>query len=527
MKKTQLALAICLMSWINITFAQQNAKKKTFPKTVTLSKKVLGDKVKGGWAGQTIGCTYGGPVEFQFNGTMIQDYTPITWPDGAIKKYYDTFPGLYDDVYMDLTFVSAFERLGLDAPVDSIALAFAKSEYPLWHANQSARYNILHGIMPPASGSWLNNPHADDIDYQIEADYAGLMSPGMPNTASAFSDKIGHIISQGDGWYGGVFVGAMYSLAFISNDVEMIVTEGLKTIPAKSIFYQCISDVIKWHKQYPTDWKQTWYEVEKKWSEDYGCPDGVFACFDIDAKINSAYVAIGLLYGKGDFAKTMDIAARCGQDADCNPATAAGILGTMLGYSNIPEYWKKNLYEVENRNFAFTTLSLNDVYKLGLKHALQVIAKNGGQIKNDDVTIACQEAQPVKYEQSFEGHFPVEKIAINQQVNKLTQFTFNGIGVVFRGYVQCPDSDYVAKVEMLIDGLSVETASLPVATSVARRNDLFWKYQLPKGKHIVTFKWLNSKSNATVNFIDAIVYSDALNQANYQQHNAKVVDKHF
>jgi hypothetical protein len=24
--------------------------------------------------------------------------------------------------------------------------------------------------------------------------------------------------------------------------------------------------------------------------------------------------------------------------ADCNPSTAAGILGTMLGYSNIPEY---------------------------------------------------------------------------------------------------------------------------------------------------------------------------------------------
>ena len=223
----------------------------------------MGDKIKGGWAGQTIGCTFGGPVEFLFNGTIIQDYTPITWPDGAIKKYFDTFPGLYDDVYMDLTFVNVFERLGLDAPVDSIAMAFAHSKYPLWHANQSARYNILHGIMPPASGNWINNPHADDIDYQIEADYAGLMSPGMPNTASEFSDKIGHIISSGDGWYGGVFVGAMYSTAFVSSDVEFIVSEGLKTIPSKSSFYQCISDVIGWHKRYPNDWKQTWFECQK------------------------------------------------------------------------------------------------------------------------------------------------------------------------------------------------------------------------------------------------------------------------
>ena len=35
------------------------------------------------------------------------------------------------------------------------------------------------------------------------------MSPGMPNTASEISDKIGHIMNYGDGWYGGVYVGAM------------------------------------------------------------------------------------------------------------------------------------------------------------------------------------------------------------------------------------------------------------------------------------------------------------------------------
>ena len=97
---------------------------------------------------------------------------------------------------MDLTFVDVFDRLGLDAPVDSFAMAFATAGYTLWHANQSARYNILQGIMPPASGHWLNNPHADDLDYQIEADYAGLMSPGMPNTASEISDKIGHIMNR-------------------------------------------------------------------------------------------------------------------------------------------------------------------------------------------------------------------------------------------------------------------------------------------------------------------------------------------
>ena len=504
-------LVLSLLLLLNISYAGQPPQKVNPPKRVTLSKEILGDKIKGGWAGQTIGCTFGGPVEFLYNGTIIQDYTPITWPDGAIKKYFDTFPGLYDDVYMDLTFVNVFERLGLDAPVDSIAMAFAHSKYPLWHANQSARYNILHGIMPPASGNWINNPHADDIDYQIEADYAGLMSPGMPNTASEFSDKIGHIISSGDGWYGGVFVGAMYSMAFVSSDVEFIVSEGLKTIPSKSSFYQCISDVIGWHKRYPNDWKQTWFECQKKWSQDYGCPDGVFTCFDIDAKINSAYVVIGMLYGKGDFFKTIDIAARCGQDADCNPATAAGILGTMLGYNQIPEYFRKNLPEVENLKFAYTNLSLNDIYQLSLKQALQVIVKNRGSIQNNNITIACQLPLPVKLEQSFEGHFPIEKIVINQSVNHFSKFEFDGIGIVFRGYDECRDREYVARIEMAIDDLTLESAFLPVASSVAHRNDLFWKYKLKKGKHVVKFKWINSRNDAIIHFSDAIVYSNGLN----------------
>lgn len=120
-----------------------------------------------------------------------------------VKKWYDSFPGLYDDVYVDLTFVEVFERCGLDAPVDSFAVAFKRTEYPLWHANQVARYNLLQGMKAPQSGHWKNNPHAHCIDFQIEADFAGIMSPGMPNQAAEICDKVGHIMSYGEGWYGG------------------------------------------------------------------------------------------------------------------------------------------------------------------------------------------------------------------------------------------------------------------------------------------------------------------------------------
>ena len=60
------------------------------------------------------------------------------------------------------------------------------------------------------------------------------MSPGMPNAASEFCDRAGHIMNYGDGWYGGVYVAAMYSLSFVSDDIGFIVEEALKTIPDRA-----------------------------------------------------------------------------------------------------------------------------------------------------------------------------------------------------------------------------------------------------------------------------------------------------
>ena len=513
MKKNFLIIACILTGCIFFSSCKQQTKetketKGTVPAELAISKQKLMNKIKGGWAGQAIGCTFGGPTEFRFCGTMIQDYVSIPWPDGYMKNWYENSPGLYDDVYMDLTFVGVFDRLGLDAPVDSFAMAFANAGYPLWHANQSARYNILNGIMPPASGNWQNNPHADDIDYQIEADYSGLMSPGMPDAASKISDRIGHIMNYGDGWYGGVYVGAMYTLAFVSDDINFIVEEALKTIPEQSRFSQCMKDVIQWHKDYPDDWKRTWFECQKKWSEDIGCPDGALVPFNIDAVINSAYILIGLLYGGGDFSKTLEIAARCGQDSDCNPASVGGILGAILGYDKIPDFWMKNLKEVEDMNFAYTDISLNKVYQMSFNQALQMVERNGGKISGDTVLIKCQQPAPVRYEKGFEGLYPVGKQGINQKITALSPVEFEGTGIVVKGYVESTDKNYVANMEAWLNGKLVETIKLPVNFN-ARRNDLFWKYQLPKAKYTLTFKWLNPRPEATVNFGEAVIYSDA------------------
>ena len=112
--------------------------------------------------------------------------------------------------------------------------------------------------------------------------------------------------------------------------------------------------------------------MQKKWADDIGCPEGVFEPFNIDAKVNAAYIVIRLLYGKKDFTQTLEISTRCGQDADCNPSSAGGILVAMLGYEKIPAYWKMGLKEAKLIDFKYTTMSLDDVYATGLKHVCKI-----------------------------------------------------------------------------------------------------------------------------------------------------------
>ena len=493
--------------------APVQARKKPARIETVLSKDVLKDKIKGAWAGQIIGCSYGGPTEFKY-ATTIDRNIDIPWPEHGIKRWYDRFPGLYDDVYMDLTFVEVFAKEGLDAPVESFAKAFANAPYPLWHANRQARYNILSGIMPPESGHWLNNPHADDLDFQIEADYAGIMAPGMVNAAAYYCDDIGHMMNYGDGWYGGVYVAAMYALAFVSDDIDFIVNEALKVIPEGTRYRKAMSDVIRWHKQYPEDWNLCWALVNKEHAFDIGCPGGVYSAFNIDAVLNSAYILIGLLYGDKNYYRTIDISTRCGADSDCNPASAGGILGTILGFEGIPEYWKKPIYEVMDRNLEYTDISVNKATEMSFDQALQVIQRNGGTIEKDRVILPYQKPEPVRFEQSFAGHWPLPKKDIKRFVDQTGELVWEGIGVVYSFSWQRPqgyeEHGYEAVVECWLDGKLDKTMRIPTGGHNLA-NELYFHYNLPKGKHTVSFKLLNPvEGEARLIVGTELVYSDEL-----------------
>lgn len=483
-----------------------SSPKIPYGQSITLSREVLADKVRGGWFGQTIGCTYGGPTEFKHKGGLIPDSQPIPWYDNYI---YDTFiedPGLYDDVYMDLTFLEVMSQNGITAPVGTYADAFANADYKLWHANQCARYNILNDIEP--SGHWKNNPHADDIDFQIEADFIGMLCPGMPNLAAALCDTIGHIMNYGDGWYGGVYTAAMYTFAYVCEDIPTVVTEALKIIPDGSGFKNCIQCVIDNWKKNPTDWKQCWFEVNKAFADETGCPDGVWNGLNIDAKLNAAYVVIGLLYGNGDFEKTMDISTRCGQDSDCNPASAAGILSVMYGYNAIPDKWKPGAEKIADLDFPYTKLSLNRCCEVNMALIEDAVSTAGGTVYNGNYSFKVQVPEAVKLEQCFHGLRIVDKKVLKRIFYDSTTLDFEGTGIVVEGsIVQTGHSglDYVAEVEATLDGNVVETFRMPL-DYITRKYDVFSRYDIPAGTHRLTLKILNPNPDFAINATDMVIY---------------------
>ncbi len=350
----------------------------------TISRADLDNRVRGGWAGQMIGVSFGAPTEFKSNGKIIEGDLPA-WAPENIANAIDQ-----DDLYVEMTFAAVMDRIGLDASTEQYGEAFRTSKYNLWHANAAARRLLETGIKAPWSGHPKYNVHANDIDFQIEADFIGLMTPGLPNAARDYSMRVGQVMNFGDGIYGGLFVTGMYAAAFFERDVRRVVEAGLALMPPGSGYAAIIRDVLAWHAADPTNWRVTWQKIQDKWDTEDSCPDGSLRPFNIDARLNGAYIALGLLYGEGDFAKTLDVTTRAGQDSDCNPSNAAGILGVMLGYDRIPDVWKSGIPALKDRKFAYTDYSFDDIVASTLRRAEKVVTQAGGEVTEKEFRIPPQ-----------------------------------------------------------------------------------------------------------------------------------------
>jgi len=390
-----------------------------------LAVKEYRNKMMAGWLGQMIGVSFGAPTEFRALGRILPETQVPAFIRALANQSFNQ-----DDLYVEMTFLHTLEQYGFDVPTAQAGIDFANSQYDLWHANNAGRTNLRNGIAPPDSGQPKFNFHSDDIDYQIESDFAGLISPGLPNNAIALGEKFGRIMNYGDGLYGGQFMSCMYSEAFFETDSEKLVEAGLACIPPGSQYAEAIRDVVTWWKATPDDWQATWNKINAKYQLNpdyrrYSCTDEYFGpSFNIDAKINGAFVVLGMLYGKGDLLKSMQISMRAGQDSDCNPSSTGGVLFTTQGFNQLPQIYTAGLNKT--RKWEYTAYDFNTLIDLCEKLTRQVVLRAGGRIEKDasgeDVlVIPIQQAQPGPLEQSWQPG-PIANSTFSQaQMAQITQ----------------------------------------------------------------------------------------------------------
>lgn len=346
-----------------------------------LPVKVYEDKMKGGWIGQMVGVGWGGPTEFRYKGEIIPAENMPNWEPKLVNQFHQ------DDIYVEMTFLQTLDRYGLDVSIRQAGIDFANSGYPLWHANRAGRDNLRGGIAPPDSGHPQFNKHADDIDYQIEADYSGLIAPGMPQLVIELGEKFGRLMNYGDGVYAGQFVGGLYAEAFFTDDLDQIIAAALQCIPAESQYAEMVRDVVQWAKQNPDDWKKTWQLLEDKYhkadTHTHGLCSGPGGAgqFSIDAKLNGAYILMGLLYGRKDPDQTILISTRCGQDSDCNPSNAGGVLFTTVGFQQLPDRFTSALDP--KGKFSHTPYDFPTLVQVSKKLVRQALLRSGGQVERD------------------------------------------------------------------------------------------------------------------------------------------------
>ena len=255
----------------------------------TITKAALEDRIRGGWAGKMIGVSYGAPTEFRSNGPINDGALTVVArarverprPGRPLRRHDDG----RDDGPAGLRRHCRTVRRGLQGQRVRLVARERRSAPPAQPRHQGA------DVRPPA-----DNIHANDIDFQIEADFIGLMSPGLPRESNKFCLRVGPVMNYGDGLYGGMFISGMYTAAFFETDVRARRTRaGLPA--ARERLRAHHSRRARVVGAGPRRLEAHLAAHRREWDRDESCPDGALRPFNIDARINGAYVALGLLYG--------------------------------------------------------------------------------------------------------------------------------------------------------------------------------------------------------------------------------------
>ena len=306
------------------------------------------EKVYAGWLGKVIGVRHGSNIEGW-------DYERIKEVYGEISGYIYDFKNFAadDDTNGPYFFIRALEdethtRDLTPQHVGRTWLNYAAYErgFYWWggygtSSEHTAYLNLRAGIEAPQSGSVAQNGArvARQIGGQIFIDTWGLVIPCDYKLAAEYAEKAASVSHDSDGKYGGMFVAACVSAAFCNDKIEDILECGFEVIPKDCEYTTMGRDVWDFYNRHQDDWHQCFAFVKEK----YGYQHYPGACHIIP---NSAVMILAMLYGQGDYSKTINICNMCGWDTDCNVGNVATILGVLVGLDGIDDSWKKPINDL-------------------------------------------------------------------------------------------------------------------------------------------------------------------------------------
>ena len=321
-----------------------------------LSRKEYRSSVLGCWMGKNVGGTLGAPFEWRRQVNDVKFYTT------DLKG--EPLPN--DDLDIQLLWVIALEQTGIDVDAKRLAEYWSVYLTPHWAEYGNSKANLRAGLVPPLSGS-VNNDYKHSCGAFIRSEIWACIAPGNPQLAARFALEDA-IIDHGDGegTYAEVFCAALESAAFVVKDIRRLIGIGLSYIPPDCGIARAVKCAIaSYDSRLP--WRQAREEMltgfrggqprKQVSDEDFakGYADGPLGW---DAPSNVGIVVLGLLYGEGEFDKTLITAVNCGEDTDCTAATAGSILGIIGGIEGIPEKWVKPI----GRGIKTLVLDLGDLW---------------------------------------------------------------------------------------------------------------------------------------------------------------------
>jgi hypothetical protein len=291
-------------------------------RTCEIPAEVLRDKIRGGLLGQILGNLNGLPHEFKYIAEpgSVTEYVPAL-PEGAWTDDDTDFEWVYIKVMED-------ENCLLLPPERIARLWRERINKRIWCSNQYARQLMDLGIEPPLTGASILNPWADfNISGQFLCETFGLIAPAMPQTAARIGLNYTRVAIDGEPAQTTQLFTSMIAMAFVENDIDALLDSGLAAIDPDSDTARIVAEIRGWHKQHPDDWRAARKLLKDKYTRHGG------QMRDRNGyELNTGSIVAALLYGQGDFVRTLITAFNFGWDADCNAATAGTILGVMKGY---------------------------------------------------------------------------------------------------------------------------------------------------------------------------------------------------